>query len=376
MLSLTQMVNQFTTLSQNNTTANQALAATLINQQHKYLLLKYFDNEKQTTITTVGPQTLAITTATLAAGSKSATLTAQWTYPTCEQLVVFSDGEELTVKFIQNSTAISWNTPTKTIQTSASLACVGVQSYPIPANVSKIKNATITIGQLVYTPAPVQSIQEWTKLNALPYTAAYPAYFYMYDNHLNFFPIPSATGNVITIYCQIIVPDLTYADNVTGTILTVSAGSNAITGTATTFGSGSGIPTGTDIGYANIFFSATPPKGDGLFYQVQSIASDTALTLYKPVVYAPTATGGTLTLGQYPLLAPDFHDTIVYGALRTYFSSISKDTDKATYFTSLYQEKLQLMEFYLSTKQVNVDLSVSPVQSNANLYIFATPANP
>jgi hypothetical protein len=108
-------------------------------------------------------------------------------------------------------------------------------------------------------------------------------------------------------------------------------------------------------------------------YQVQSVQSDTALTLVKPVVNVPLTTGGgTLSIGQYPLLSADFHDAIVYGALRTYFSSIAKDTDKAGYFTNLYNEKLEQMKYYLGTKQVNVDLGAVPIQSNPNLYILGT----
>lgn len=370
MISYTGLKSQFTTLSQNPTTANNSLAGILINQQHKYLLLRFFDNERTFTMLTIAPQTLAITTSTLAAGSTSATLTAIWptTNVTCQQLVVFSNGEQRTVNFTQGSSAITWQSPTTTVQTTAAISTQGVQAYPLPPNVSKVKNVTITVGQLVYTPIPVQSIQEWTKLNALPYSSSIPAYFYVYNNQLNFWPIPSNSGNVITINCQVEIADMTYEDYTTpGTIATMTIGSNAITGSGTTWSSTGLFPSGKDLTYANVFFTPNPPQGDGLAYQVQSFTSDTALTLLKPVVNAP-ATGGTLLIGQYPLLSPDFHDTIVYGALRTYFATIGKDTDKSAYFSQIYQEKLQQMEFYLSTKQVNVDLSQTVQTLNPNLF--------
>ena len=369
MKSFSQLGSLFQTLSLNSSTANATLGNILLNDQHRYLLLKYFDNERAFTMLTIGPQTLTLTSATLAAGSTSATLTAVWptTNVSCQQLVVFSDGEQRTVFFTQGSATITWQSPTTTVQTTASISCVGVQSYPLPANVSKIKNPTITIGQLVYTPAPVQSVQEWTKLNALPYTSSIPAYFFVYNNQINFWPIPSTNGEVMTLYCQIFVPDMTYADNTTGTIATASVGSNAITGSGTTFHAGSSIPTGTDLTFANVFFTPTPPIGDGIPYQVQTIASDTALTLAKPIANS-FAVGGTLTLGQYPLLSPDFHDIIVYGALKIYFSSIVKDADRFQLYSTIYNDKLELMKGYLSNKQVNVDLSVTPVQTNPNLY--------
>ena len=249
----------------------------------------------------------------------------------------------------------------------------------MPANISKLKTASITIGQLVYIAYPINSIQEWVKLNALPYSAAYPAYFFLYNDELKFWPIPSNTGQVISLYAQINTPDLTYADYVStsgashGTI-SASVGSNIITGSGTTFNSVGTFPLNTDLTFNNIFISLTPPGGDGLNYQVQSIQSDTSLTLFKPIVYAPSTSSVYFSMGQYPLLDPNFHDAIVYGALRTYFSSISKDTDKAGYFSGLYKERLDRMEFYLSNKQTNVDLGSSPVKKNPNLYPYATAA--
>ena len=432
----------FTGLAQNNTTANQTLAGILINDVHRYTLLRFFDNERSFTMTTVGPQTLTIL-ASPNVGDITATLAAVWPYLSCQQLVVFGDGEQRTVFFTQNNATItwqkgtalvgknfpttnailagatsatlssSWTTATQTslasfsdgttatitftqgsnnitwsggitenvlasvnvFPTNTSISCVGVQSYRMPANISKLKTASITIGQLVYIAYPVNSVQEWVKLNALPYNAAYPAYFFMYNDQLSFWPIPSNTGQIISLYAQVFTPDMTYQDYISsatianGTI-SDSVGSNAITGSSTTFNTVGTFPVGVDLTFSNIFLTITPPGGDGLNYQVQSVASDTALTLTKPIVYAPKTSGNYFSIGQYPLLAPDFHDALVYGALRTYFSSIAKDTDKAGYFGGLYQEKLQQMEFYLSSKQVNVDLGSSPVQRNPNLYNF------
>lgn len=370
-LSYTKLTTQFTTLAQNATTANQTLAGFLLNQEHRYLLLRYFDNERSFTMTTVGPQTLTLTTSTLASGSITATLTSAWTYNSCQQLVVFSDGEQRTVFFTQGSTTISWQSPTTAIQTSSSISCVGVQSYRLPANISKLKTSSITIGQLVYIAYPVNSVQEWVKLNALPYTAAYPAYFFLYNDELKFWPIPSQTGYIITLYAQINTPDLTYAD-VSGTIASagMAVGSNIVTASSTPF---STFPQNVDLTFTNLQLVAAAPYGDGLNYPVQEFTSTSSATLLKPVVYAPNEAGsGTFTIGQYPLLDPNFHDAILYGALRTYFSSISKDTDKASYFGGLYQERLQRMEFYLSTKQVNVDLGDSPIIRNPNLYSYPT----
>lgn len=369
MKSFTALTSMFTTLAQNPSVANSTLAGILVNDQARYLYLKYFDNERSFTMLTVGPQNLVLT-GSLSVGAKTATLTAAWTNISCQQLVVFSSSEQRTVFFTQGSTAISWQSPLTMTATTA-ISCIGVQAYPLPANVSKVKNATITVGQLVYTPAPVQSIQEWTKLNALPYTSSLTAYFYIYNNQLNFWPIPSASGEIITLNCQVSVADMTYQDYTTpGAIAAagMSVGSNAIVGNATTFTTS--FPAGVDLTFANIFLTVLPPGGDGLPYQVQSFTDNTHLTLLKQVVNAPNVSGAGLLIGQYPLLEPDFHDAIVYGALRIYFSSIVKDPQRYANYNALFTEKQDQMAFYLATKQVNVDLSVTPVQTNPNLFFM------
>jgi hypothetical protein len=435
MKSFTALTNLVNSLSLNTNATNTSIIQILINDSHRYLIQKYFDNEKTSYITTIGPQTLSLS-ATPSVGATSATLSTAWPYNTCSQLVVFGDGEQRTAIFSQNSSSITWNpalageqfattnvipsgatsatlsTPwptasqtsttsfsdgtTKTvtftqnsatifwagglaeqvaayvnvIPTNTSLSCVGVQSYPLGAQVSKIKNATITIGQLVYSPYPVQSIQEWTKLNALPYNSSIPAYFFVYDNHLQFWPIPAQTGAVITVYCQINVADMTYAD-VTGTLASngISVGSTSVTATGSSF---SVYPQNVDLSYANLFISFAPPGGDGLYYQVQQFTSNTQATLLKPIVNAPNPSGASFTIGQYPFLHGDFHDIIAYWVLKIYFTSIVDNQTKAQEFGQTMGEKLELMKAYLSTKQVNVDLSMGPQPRNPNLFPNAT----
>lgn len=356
----------FCDLSQNNSTANVNLAKILINAQHRYYLQKYFDNERTYTTVTIGAEDL-VTTASLSVGATSATLTTTWTSITCQQLVVFSSGEQRTVTFTQNSTNIFWQTGLTEAATTA-ISTVGVQSYPIPANVSKIKNGTITVGQLVYTPAPVRSIQEWTMLNALPYTSDIPNLYYIYNNQVNFWPIPSSSGNLISFNYQAKVADMTYADYTTGTISGATVGSNSITGSGTSWTS---FPQNVDLSYVNLQFKLDPPDGDGLYYPIQRFTSATALSLNLPMVNVNELTSATYLIGQYPLLHEDFHDILVYSALKIYYSSIVKDEAKFKLYSTLTQEREDLMKSYLGTKSVNVDLGTQRVPANPNLYIYA-----
>lgn len=367
MKTYTELTNLATNLSNNTTAANTSLMGQLISDQHRYLLQKYFDNERVYTTTTIGAEDLTVTIAP-ANGATTATLDTAWTYITCTQLVVFDNDEQRSVTFRQGSTAITWQTPLTSACTTTTISTVGVQSYPIPATVSKIKNNTITVGQLVFTPAPIRTIQEWTMLNALPYTSNIPNYYFIYNNQVQFWPIPSATGQVITFNYQSRVPNLSFADYSTGTLSSIAVGDNQITGTSTAWNSTGGFPLNTDLTMFNLFLRITPPSGDGIWYPIIRFTSDTEVLLASPIQNAPSATASAYTIGQIPLLQEDFHDMLVYGALQTYYSSIVNNDSAYKKYSTLYAERLELLESYAGTKSVNVDLGAQPVPKNPNLY--------
>lgn len=367
MKTTTTLQNLYTNLSNNTSSDNAALGLQLISDQHRYLIQKYFDNERTFTTLTVGGADLTLTGA-LVSGATSATLTSAWSTASCWQLVVFSNGQQRTVYFTQGSASINWNPPLTASATTA-ISTVGQQSYIIPATVSKVKNDTITVGQLVYTPAPVQSIQEWTLLNALPYTSDIPNYFYIYQNQVLFWPIPSTSGNVISFNYKARTPDLSITDYTTGSLSSIAVGDNQVTGVGTTWSSVA--PVGVDILFLNLFLKITTPQGEGIWYPIQRFESNTSVTLLTPIQNAPSATAAAYVIGQLPLLQEDFHDMLVHGALMTYYSSIKKDKDQYTLYKDQYDRRIDLLEAYAGTKSVNVDLGAQPIPNNPNLFIYA-----
>lgn len=384
MKTLSTLTNLATTLSQNINSANQALFIQLMNDQHRYLLERYFDNEQTVTTTTVGSQSLT-STGSFAIGATSGTLTASWTYPTGTGLVNFSSGEQRTVTFTNGSTAISWSGALTSTATTA-LAFLGFQAYNIPANVSKIKNNTVNVGQLKFVPAPVMTRGEWDLLNFLPYNSDIPNMYFIYAGQLLLYPIPSTSGDIITFNYKARVPDFStsflFAD-ASGTAYSAgattfdyqkgtasgTAGSTTITGASTPNWT-TAFPTG-DVTKYNLYFSASPTKGDGIWYPISTIDTATQLTLKLPLVNAVTA-GATYAIAQLPVLQEDFHDMLPYGALATYFSTIVEKPNKFKQFDALYRERLTMLEDYAGTKVVNVDLGAQPQFSNPNLYPYAT----
>lgn len=370
MLTYTALKNLYTNLSNNSSTTNDSLGGTLINNEHRYLIQKYFDNESTYTTTTIGAESITFT-GSLASGATSATLTAAWTHLTVEQFVVFSNSDQRSVLFTKGSTSVTWSTGLSSTATT-SARTIGVQFYPIPPNVSKIKNDTITVGQLQYTPAPVRTIQEWTQLNALPYTSNIPNYYFIYNNKVGFWPIPSSSGNIITFNNKKRIPDLSFADYSTGTLSGLAVGSTSVTGVSTWWNTTGLFPINTDLSYFNLALKINPPNGDGIWYPIQSFQSDSALTLVQPLQTAPSTTATSYTIGQLPILQEDFQDMLAYGALKIYFSSIVEDKGKYAQFDKEYETRLNLLEAYAGTKSINVDLGSQPIPSNPNLYLFGT----
>lgn len=373
MKSLSTLTALFTNLTQNTSTQNVALAQQLINDQHRYLIQKYFDNERTSTTSTVGGMQLTLT-GSLSAGAVSATLTAAWTYPTVTQLVTFSDGEQINTLFTNGSAAITWQTGLQNSVTSA-ISTVGVQYYSIPSNISKVTDFTVNVGQLKYLPTEIKTRREWDLVNFLPYTSDIPNYFFIYNGKLGIFPVPSTTGNIITFNYKTRVADLSFADVSNGTIAAAGAvaGSTTVTGSGTGWGTTDHFPIGVDIGYFNLMLNIAPPNGDGLWYPISNFVSDTVLTLQNPIINAPNIAASTpYTIGQMPLLEEDFADTIVYGALKVYFSSIVENPDAFKGFKDEYEMRLNLLADYAGSKTtMAIDLSEEPALINGNLFYFA-----
>lgn len=360
----------FTTLANNNSAQNVAIGKAKVNNYHRYLIQKYFDNEKTVTITTIGAMSRTLTGAP-SIGDKTATMTAVWSYPACSQFVTFSSGEQRMSTFTPGSAIITWANGLNSAATTA-IKTVGVQNYPIPANVSKIKNGTINVGQLQFQPKPVMTIQEWNQINFLPYTSDIPNYFFLYNGTFGIFPIPSTTGNIITFNYKSRVIDMTYDDYSIGTLAAggMTVGSTTVTGLASLW---TVFPQNVDISAQNLYIRAdVATGGDGIWYPINRFTSATTLTLGLPVIATPSITiATTYTIGQMPYLSEDFHDMLVLGPLREYFSTTVQDAGKFKEYQDLFNEKMALLKEYAGTKTVNIDLEDSPANVNPNLFIYS-----
>jgi len=370
MKTYTTLKNLFVSLSQNSSSDNRTLAGQLINDGHRYLFQKYYDNER------------------------------------------------------------SYTVPGGTIQ--------GVQEYTLPFNNFQVKDVTVRVGGFLYTPPEILTRQQWDYLNFVQYQSTFPFRYFIYNNKLLIFPIPSANGDPITINYKIRMPDLVLDDVTTGTVSvninTVVSTTNLFggtssyttaTGVVTTGGTGtsctvditavSGVITAITInnpgsgysvgdtltitggdGTATFEVAAVAggrivtgsgtswavttginelrwlnipfPGGDNEWYQVESVDSTTQLTLVSPYSGITAVSGSSYTLGQVPIIREDFQDLLVYRPLMIYFSSINKDDSKKAQFEGLYNDGISRMDEYEGMKSTDVSLGTEAPTYNSNLF--------
>jgi len=359
--------NLFISLSNNSSLENEALGKQQINDAHRYLLQKYFNNEGTSTTSTVGAMNITLN-AVVNAGATTGTLTTAWTYPSVTQSVTFSNNDVRQVTFINGSVTITWVGGLSSNAT-ADIVTQGAMGYFLPALYSKMKTISVTLGTngIKYTPTEILTRKEWDLVTQLPYASDIPNYYFIYDGYVNLFPIPSSTGNLITMNYKFRTPDLALADYSTGTI-TATTGSQAITGAGTSWLTAF-LPSAGTAENLNLWIKFNAPLGDGNWYQISSIASATALTLVQPY-QGTTSANITFTIGQMPLLLEDFHDLLVYRPLSIYYSSINSDPTRASEFKTLYNDGIERLDDYSGSKSVNVDLGEQPQLVNPNLFFF------
>jgi len=232
------------------------------------------------------------------------------------------------------------------------------QFYKLPYNIKTLINVYVTVGSIRYqlTEAPTRAF--WDSLNFVTYTSDIPQYYFIYNKQIGLFPTPASNSNVITVNYKMRLRDLTQADYVTGTY-TLTNASSTVTGSGTTF-----VP---DM--AGRWLYATPPTGDGNWYEIESYSSATSLTLVNQY-QGTTAAGITTLIGEMPILAEDYQDLPVYRACAIYFTTRVPDPARAELFQKLYDEGEARLDAEFGSKSWSV--AITPNDSeviNPNLFI-------
>lgn len=231
------------------------------------------------------------------------------------------------------------------------------QNYNLPYNIKTLINVYVTVGSIRYqlTEAPNRTF--WDSLNFVPYTSDIPQFYFIYNKQCYIFPTPASSGNSITYNYKCRIRELSQADYVTGTV-TLTNASSVITGVGTTF-------TSDMVGR---WIYATPPTGDGNWYEIGSYTSATVLGLVNEY-QGTTASGITTLIGEVPLLGEDYQDLPLYRSLEIYYTSRVPDPARAGEYTKLYEEGVKMLDAEFGSKSWSVAITPADVEvNNPNLF--------
>lgn len=370
MKSKTKLSNYFGSLSQNTSPENLLLGDEMNNDSHRYLLQKYFFNERSFNTVTVGDQQKyplpynysKLKTSTITIGNLKWTPTEIFTRREWDELNVFPYYADIPANyFIYDGNIEFWPIPSTG---STQLTYTGLTGSLGPVNNLP---QTITVGGatgkiLTYTSTTITvAVQTQTPFPTGSFTTSGGAAGTATATSIT-------AGNQIGFNYQIRVPDFTLSDYVTGTVTVNSTATTSLTVT----GSGTSwltafSPTAGSVKNLNLWIQFAAPLGDGNWYQVDTIDSATQLTLLQPYQGA-NASAVSYTIGQMPLLLEDFHDIITYRSLLIYYSSINPESSKRSEFKALYDEGISMMDRYVGTKSLDVNLGRHYQVRNPNIY--------
>lgn len=177
------------------------------------------------------------------------------------------------------------------------------RAYSIPNSIRKITSFYVTVGTQIYFPDPIFNMDEYTKmLQANLGESDEPSSYFRLNNKINLVPVPASSSNIGTLTGFRETRNISIADYTTGGVLTATPGSTAIVGTGTTWVASMA---GRFIQIAN---SDTANKGDGYWYEIESVTNATNLVLVAPYEGTAIATGNaTYIIGDVTFI-PEAYD--------------------------------------------------------------------
>lgn len=233
------------------------------------------------------------------------------------------------------------------------------QFYNLNNNFGKLRTVKKTIGTTVYTLKEINSLEKWNMLNQSSATSTIPESFFILENQIGFYPIPSDT-NTVTVYYEKNFKDLSVADYTTQTTLAITSGSATITGTGTTW----------VADMVGRYLRITPPAGDGQWYKIKTFTSTTVLVLDR--VYMGTtiaASSCPYIIGEVPVIPEAYHIAPVYYAVGQYWH-INGQPVRAREYERRFNELIDRAKKDVNSQSTSPVIDDSPITiTNPNLTI-------
>jgi hypothetical protein len=217
-----------------------------------------------------------------------------------------------------------------------SVASQGAYRLPHNFTPNSIISVYIENGDIKYFPTEVMSMKEFDSLSAVSSTASSPQYYCIFNNYINFYPLPSGTDWDIYLKYRQMPKEMTAANYTTGT-MTATNNSRNLVGIGTTF-------TASMVGR----YILLP---DGLWYEIQSFSTTELLLLSK--TYEGTTATSTYIIGECPIIPDGFQEILLYKPLEHYFMSKGEEK-RSAFYKQLYDNSLAFLRSRFLSRSSNV----------------------
>lgn len=197
------------------------------------------------------------------------------------------------------------------------------ESYQIPNSFRKLidlyiySEAVASQSSVIYTPEMVFDPTKWKKILQAKYgTQDVPYFTYVENRTYKIQPIPSTTGNLITLRGRLNTKEIAIADYTTGTIVSIANDGTAVVGFGTTW-------TADMVGrYIQITETTAANGGDGFWYEIGSYTSATSIGLVKKYEGTSIAAGSAVyTIGQVSVIPEAYDVGICYRAAALFWQN-------------------------------------------------------
>lgn len=197
------------------------------------------------------------------------------------------------------------------------------ETYQIPNGFRKLIDMYIysddgsSTTSTIYSPEMVFDPTKWKLVKQYRLGSQDVPYFvYVENTTYKIQPIPSSSGNKITLRGRLQTRDLSIADYTTGSVVSIANGGTAVVGTGTTW-------TADMVGrYIKITETTAANGGDGFWYQIGSYTSSTSIGLTKPYEGTSIAAGtAAYTIGQCSVIPEAYDIGVVYRATALYWDN-------------------------------------------------------
>lgn len=213
------------------------------------------------------------------------------------------------------------------------LTVANQEAYQTPNGFRKIIDMYVTVGSgstsTIYMPEMVFDPTRWKLILAYRLgTNDFPYFTYVENNRFKLQPIPSTSGNTITIRGRLQTRDLSIGDYTDGAIVSVANGGTAVVGSGTVW-------TQDMVGrYINITETTAANGGDGFWYQIGGWTDATHITLLKPYEGRDIVAGSAAyTIGQCAVIPEAYDVGVVYRATALWWQNQNDLVRAKTYWT-------------------------------------------